>query len=90
LISSGRAPARRPSAGAPGGRPGTEHLGSPHGDGVVERVFVHEGSITVGPAAEPLTLGPGDYARYSGDGPHVYRSPDQDCRGMLLVGYPPA
>src|ERR1700759_3482994 len=26
---------------------GTEHLGSPHGDGVVERVFVHEGSITV-------------------------------------------
>lgn len=69
---------------------GTEHLGSPHGDGVVERVFVHEGSIMVGPAAEPLTLGSGDYARYSGDGPHVYRSPDQDCRGMLLVGYPPA
>jgi transcriptional regulator with XRE-family HTH domain len=68
----------------------TEHLGSPHGSGVVERVYVHSGTITVGPVGEPLTLGPGDYARYSGDGPHVYRSGDADCHGMLLVGYPPA
>jgi transcriptional regulator with XRE-family HTH domain len=69
---------------------GTGHLGSPHGSGVVERVLVHEGTITVGPAGDPLTLGPGDYARYSGDGPHVYRSAGQDCHGVLLVGYPPA
>ncbi len=68
----------------------TEHLGSPHGTGVVERVFVHAGTITVGPVSDPITLGPGDYARYSGDGPHVYRSADEDCHGMLLVGYPPA
>ena len=69
---------------------GTEHLGSPHGSGVVERVLVHAGTITVGPAGDPITLGPGDYARYSGDGPHVYRSADADCHGILLVGYPPA
>jgi transcriptional regulator with XRE-family HTH domain len=69
---------------------GTEHPGSPHGSGVVERVLVHQGSITVGPAADPITLGPGDYARYSGDGPHIYRSGDQDCHGVLLVGYPPS
>jgi transcriptional regulator with XRE-family HTH domain len=68
---------------------GTEHLGSPHGSGVVERVFVFAGTITVGPASETLTLGPGDFARYSGDGPHVYRSADEDVHGMLLVGYPP-
>jgi transcriptional regulator with XRE-family HTH domain len=68
----------------------TEHLGSAHGTGVVERVFLHSGAITVGPLAEPITLGPGDYARYSGDGPHVYRSSDADCHGVLLVGYPPA
>jgi len=68
----------------------TEHLGSPHGSGVVERVLVHAGTITVGPAADPITLGPGDYARYSGDGHHVYRSADEDCHGVLLVGYPPA
>jgi transcriptional regulator with XRE-family HTH domain len=68
----------------------TDHLGSPHGTGVVERVFVHAGTITVGPASDPVTLGPGDYARYSGDGPHVYRSAEEDVHGMLLVGYPPA
>ena len=68
----------------------TDHLGSPHGTGVVERVFVHAGTITVGPASEPIALGPGDYARYSGDGPHVYRSAGEDVHGMLLVGYPPA
>jgi transcriptional regulator with XRE-family HTH domain len=69
---------------------GTEHLGSPHGNGVVERVFVHKGRITAGPVSEPLALGPGDYARYSGDGPHIYRSAGEDCHGVLLVGYPPA
>jgi transcriptional regulator with XRE-family HTH domain len=68
----------------------TEHVGRPHGSGVVERVFVHEGTITVGPVSDPLTLSLGDYARYSGDGPHVYRSADTDCHGILLVGYPPA
>jgi transcriptional regulator with XRE-family HTH domain len=68
----------------------TDHLGSPHGTGVAERVFVHAGTITVGPASDPVTLGPGDYARYSGDGPHVYRSAEEDVHGMLLVGYPPA
>jgi transcriptional regulator with XRE-family HTH domain len=69
---------------------GTEHLGAPHGSGVVERVFVYSGTITVGPASEPLALGPGDYARYGADRPHVYRSAGEDCHGILLVGYPPA
>jgi transcriptional regulator with XRE-family HTH domain len=68
----------------------TEHVGRSHGSGVVERVFVHEGTITVGPVSDPLTLSSGDYARYGGDGPHVYRSADTDCHGILLVGYPPA
>lgn len=69
---------------------GTEHLGSPHGGAVVERVFMYSGTITVGPAGDPVTLGPGDFARYSGDGPHVYRAAAADCHGILLVGYPPA
>ncbi len=68
----------------------TEHLGAPHGGGVVERVFMHAGTITVGPASDPLTLGPGDYARYAADRPHVYRSAEEDGHGVLLVGYPPA
>jgi transcriptional regulator with XRE-family HTH domain len=69
---------------------GTEHLGGTHGSGVVERVFLYTGTIMVGPASDPLTLGPGDYARYGGDRPHVYRSADEDCHGLLLVGYPAA
>jgi transcriptional regulator with XRE-family HTH domain len=68
---------------------GTEHLGKPHGSGVVERVLVHEGTIMVGPASDPLTLGPGDFARYGADRSHLYRSAHEDCRGVLLVGYPP-
>jgi hypothetical protein len=71
-------------------RTGTEYIGKPHGSGVVERVLVHEGTITVGPASDPLTLGPGDFARYGADRLHVYRSADEDCHGVLLVGYPPA
>ncbi|MGO9525769.1 hypothetical protein [Mycobacterium sp.] len=51
---------------------------------------MHEGTITVGPATDPLTLGPGDYARYGADRSHVYRSADGDCHGVLLVGYLPA
>src|SRR5580658_3558074 len=55
----------------------TEHLGTPHGTGVVERVFVYTGTIEVGPVGGPLLLGPGDYARYGGDRAHVYRSADE-------------
>jgi transcriptional regulator with XRE-family HTH domain len=68
---------------------GTEHLGKPHGSGVVERVLVYEGTIMVGSASDPLTLGPGDFARYGADRSHLYRSAQEDCRGVLLVGYPP-
>jgi hypothetical protein len=68
---------------------GTEYIGKPHGSGVVERVLVHEGTIMVGPASDPLTLGPGDFARYGADRSHLYRSAHEDCRGVLLVGYPP-
>jgi transcriptional regulator with XRE-family HTH domain len=68
---------------------GTDHTGSPHGTGVVERVHVYEGTVEVGPMSEPITLGPGDYARYAADRPHVYRSAGGG-RGLLLVAYPPA
>ena len=68
---------------------GTDHTGQPHGTGVVERVHVYEGTVVVGPISDPITLGPGDYARYAADRPHVYRS-DGGGRGLLLVAYPPA
>jgi transcriptional regulator with XRE-family HTH domain len=67
---------------------GTDHTGQPHGTGVVERVHVYEGTVVVGPITDAITLGPGDYARYAADRPHVYRS-DGGGRGLLLVAYPP-
>src|SRR6202034_2590863 len=76
----------------PGGKLDLRLLDRVERGGLVEifAMFLPEGTITVAPASEPITLGPGDYARYSGDGAHVYRSADTDCHGMLLVGYPPA
>lgn len=65
---------------------GVQH-GKPHGDGVVERMFVYSGRVLAGPADNSVELGPGDFLRYPGDRPHIYKAADGECRGMLLVGY---
>ncbi|MQA04703.1 MAG: helix-turn-helix domain-containing protein [Streptosporangiales bacterium] len=67
---------------------GGEQQGKPHGDGVVERMFVYSGRVLAGPVDDPVELGPGDFLRYPGDRPHIYKAVDGPCRGMLIVGYP--
>ena len=42
------------------------------------------GRVRVGPEDEPLELGPGDYASYSGAVPHVYEALE-DASGTLLM-----
>lgn len=64
------------------------HEGLPHGTGIVERVLVSTGRMLAGPADDPIELGPGDFARYPADRPHVYEALDGTCRGLLLVEYP--
>ena len=64
------------------------HDGLPHGAGIVERVLVWTGQMRAGPAEDPIELGPGDFARYPADRPHVYEALDGECRGLLLVEYP--
>jgi transcriptional regulator with XRE-family HTH domain len=54
----------------------------PHPFGVEERLHVVSGQLTVGPLDEPVSLGPGDYAVYSGAVPHVY---DGEAAGTLLI-----
>ena len=54
----------------------------PHPFGVEERLHVVSGRLWAGPASEPVELGPGDYATYSGAVPHVY---DGDAAGTLLI-----
>lgn len=68
---------------------GGRQNGRSHGDGVVERILLHSGRMLAGPADDPVELGPGDFIRFSGSGPHVYASVDgRRCRGILLVEYP--
>ena len=54
----------------------------PHPFGVEERLHVVSGRLWAGPIAEPVELGPGDYATYSGAVPHVY---DGEAVGTLLI-----
>jgi len=60
----------------------------PHPAGVVESIFLTAGRIRVGPAADPVELGPGDYARFPGDIPHVYQAIDGPARGVLVMTQP--
>lgn len=69
---------------------GGRHDGLPHGPGIVERVLVSSGRMRAGPADEPQELGPGDFVRYPADRAHVYEALDGECRGVLLVEYPPS
>jgi transcriptional regulator with XRE-family HTH domain len=55
-------------------RPARRQLSQPHPAGVVEHLLVHSGRARVGPENAPVELGPGDYARYAADVPHVYEA----------------
>lgn len=70
-------------------RPGVRHVGQSHGDGVVERLFLHSGRMLAGPVDDPVELEPADFLRYPVDREHVYAALDGPCRGLLLVQYPP-
>jgi quercetin dioxygenase-like cupin family protein len=42
--------------------------------GVVEHVVISAGRALVGPADDPVELGPGDYIAYPGDVAHVFQA----------------
>jgi transcriptional regulator with XRE-family HTH domain len=66
-----------------------DHFDYPgHEPGFVERVLVYEGRLQVGPAEEPFELGPGDYAAFPADRPHVYAGLEGPVRGVLIAVYP--
>jgi transcriptional regulator with XRE-family HTH domain len=66
--------------------PGEAREAAPHPFGVEELLHVTVGSVRVGPADDPVELGPGDYARYSGSVPHVYEAlGDEVAAGTLLI-----
>lgn len=71
------------SAGSPHSRrdlyvialePGSVRAADAHIPGSVEHVVVARGRMRAGPADGPIELGPGDYATFRGDIPHLYEA----------------
>jgi transcriptional regulator with XRE-family HTH domain len=65
--------------------PGGAKASDPHGPGTVEHVWLGSGKAIVGPADELVELGPGDYAVYPGDVPHVFEATEPGTTGMIVM-----
>jgi transcriptional regulator with XRE-family HTH domain len=59
-----------------------------HPPGVVEYLIVHEGELKTGPSGETVALGPGDFAGFAADRPHVYEAVGGPVRATLQMRYP--
>jgi transcriptional regulator with XRE-family HTH domain len=60
----------------------------PHPAGVIESLIVTSGRLRTGPEADPVELGPGDFARFSGDVPHLYQALGGPAHGVLVMAHP--
>jgi transcriptional regulator with XRE-family HTH domain len=69
-------------------RAGRRQRSEPHPTGVVEHMLVHTGRARVGPERAPVELGPGDYARYAANVPHVYEAVEPGVSATLLMETP--
>ncbi len=65
-------------------QPGNARDSEPHLLGVVEHVIIGSGRAEVGPADDPVELGPGDYLSYPGDAAHVFRALEPDTTAVLV------
>ncbi|WP_107116315.1 helix-turn-helix domain-containing protein [Streptomyces sp. NRRL F-4489] len=67
--------------------PGRPHTAEAHAPGVVEHVLLSAGRALVGPAGDPVELGPGDYVVYPADQPHVFEAREAGTRALLASEY---
>jgi transcriptional regulator with XRE-family HTH domain len=65
--------------------PGEPRLSDPHVPGTTEHVIMSTGRALAGPVAEPVEIGPGDYATYPGDAPHVFRALDPGTTAVMVL-----
>lgn len=65
--------------------PGSPRKAEPHIPGTVEHMTVAAGRIRTGPAEDPVELGPGDYAAFPGDVPHVYEALEPGSWAVLVM-----
>lgn len=60
-----------------------------HPAGTREHLHVHTGEVRTGPADEPVDLGPGDYADFAADVPHLYqRLTEAEVAATLVITAP--
>ncbi|MGY0489620.1 helix-turn-helix domain-containing protein [Streptomyces sp. WG-D5] len=67
---------------------GATQESSAHVPRTTESLMVLSGTAVVGPPDAPLTAGPGGYAHWRADRPHLYSAPDGEVQGVLFVRYP--
>ncbi|HLT11868.1 MAG TPA: helix-turn-helix domain-containing protein [Micromonosporaceae bacterium] len=65
--------------------PGAVRSAEPHIPGSIEHVVVAAGRMRAGPADGPVELGPGDYASFRGDLPHVYEVLEPGTWAVLMM-----
>lgn len=68
--------------------PGATRHADPHLAGSVEHLVVSAGRVRTGPAGDPVELGPGDYAAFAGDTPHVYEALEPGTSVVLIMEHP--
>jgi transcriptional regulator with XRE-family HTH domain len=65
--------------------PGKPREAEAHIPGSVEHVVVAAGRVKVGPAGQPIELGPGDYVSFAGDVPHHYEALEPGSWAVLVM-----
>ncbi len=68
-------------------RAGAVQHSQAHLPGVQEHLYVLDGTAVVGEPAAPVTAGPGQYAHWHADRPHLYSAPRGDVEAVLFVRY---
>lgn len=67
--------------------PGADHHAKTHRPGTREHMYVISGQVDTGPQEAPIHLGPGDYASFPADTPHLYRS-RTGSQALLIMTVP--
>lgn len=68
--------------------PGAVRTAEAHTPRSVEHVVVAAGRLRVGPEADLVELGPGDYATFPGDAPHRYEALAPGTFAVLVMEHP--
>ena len=66
-------------------RRGSTRHAAPHPKWTIEHIIVISGSVRLGPAEATADIGPGDYYRYPGDGPHSYEALSENAVILLAM-----